>query len=175
MPDGFIHGSNYHYYALKNDMKPMYYQNILGDAKQSINIWDPYFIVDASQFCKVNQDGISITILTQFKHGQAHDDLRTYLDNIVHQLEKNGVKQYKLCLRAYYNHISKLWHDRYLIIDKKDYYLVGTSQDSIVEPLRDYGIYKLTDDSNDKEIIWTAYQNFINQHHSDSNGLKRSK
>ena len=52
-----------------------------------------------------------------------------------------------------------LWHDRYLIIDDMDFYLVGNSLDGQQMSMKYHGIYHL-DKAKDKKIVADRFQSY---------------
>ena len=59
-----------------------------------------------------------------------------------------------------------LWHDRYLIIDDTDYYLIGSSLDSQQTSRKYHGILLLTEEEDKKiiEDLFVKYQTLYNSH-----------
>ena len=53
-----------------------------------------------------------------------------------------------------------LWHDRYLIIDDTDCYLVGNSLDAQQATNKHHGMLLLTED-NDKKIVTDLFEKYI--------------
>ena len=150
------HGGCYYFYDKLSGKTPRYYQHLLSEAKTRIDIWDPFFTTDSAQiFDEVTQEGITINILTKLNtyRNQTKEEINDFADKIKNILNKNGVTPslYIYCyIKKTFDHI---WHDRYLIIDEKDVYLIGTSIDEQINPQKDFGIYKMTPSIEDCTLI----------------------
>ena len=116
-------GKNYEFYSFPND-PPQFYQEKLLKATKSIEIWDPYFDKESAKLFKdITQNGIQISVLTRYpcyKKEDAENKIREFKDEIIKELRKHSVSDYHLSIKCNYsNDYAKVWHDRYLIIDKK--------------------------------------------------------
>lgn len=144
---GFQTVKNYSFYR-KGAQPPRLYQHILSAAKISIDIWDPYFTEEAAHvFDSVRQDHIKINILTKLnkKAVQTNADVDAFVNKIKNILEDNDVKPEIEIYCITKNDFERNWHDRYLVIDDTDAYLIGTSIDEQINPIKDFGIYHVTD------------------------------
>lgn len=165
---GFVnHGGDYYFHDRALGKPPRYYQHILSQAERQIDIWDPYFKHSAAQvFDEVTQSDISINILTILSlkgqyDKQTKNDIDNFADEIKNILHGNGVTP-QLYIQCYIKpSFNKIWHDRYLIIDEKEVYLIGTSLDEQIYPIKDFGIYRITN-ANDIELIKNKMQECIN-------------
>lgn len=63
-----------------------------------------------------------------------------------------------------------LWHDRYLIIDDTDYYLIGSSLDAQQTSNKYHGIFQLTEKA-DKDVVANLFKVYI----SNFNGFRAYK
>lgn len=156
---GFENCGNYYYYSASSGQPPRLYQQILSGAKKSIDIWDPYFTIGAAHvFEGITQNNININILTKLTivdqyNSQAKDEIDKFVDEIKNILKKNGVTP-NLSIYCYIvKNFAKDWHDRYLIIDEKDAYLVGTSIDEQISAIKDFGLYQISNLSECEFII----------------------
>lgn len=150
---GFENCGNYYYYSVSSGQPPRLYQQILSGAKNSIDIWDPYFNVAAAHiFEEITQNNININILTKLRmvsryDTQSKDDVDKFADEIKNILKKKGVTP-NLNIYCYIvKRFEKEWHDRYLIVDDKEAYLVGTSMDEQISAVKDFGIYQISNPS----------------------------
>lgn len=160
----FVDGKFYHFYdRMKTRELPGHYQSLLKGAKQSIVIWDPHYRqCDCSVFSEIEQDGIYMEILTVCECSENKDDMDAFASKVLNSIDKTDVPNCKI--RVYslvpYDIRRKRgveWHDRFLIIDNKDVYLVGASLDSHEKSKRSYGIYLLTE-TEDKNLVIDAYK-----------------
>lgn len=147
---GFEQKGNYYYYDHSSAQPPRLYQQILSNAEKSIDIWDPFFTKGAAHvFEKVTKDNICINILTKLQikgpyDSQTEGELNDFVNQIKSLFKKGAIPQLDVyCYKV--KHFDKNWHDRYLIIDDKDVYLVGTSMDAQVSTDKDFGIYHIVD------------------------------
>ena len=150
-------GKNYEFYTFPND-PPQFYQEKLLKATESIEIWDPYFdIASAKLFEVVEQNGIKINILTRYlcdKQIDASCKIQEFKDAIIKALRKHSVRDYHLSIKCNYcDFQAKVWHDRYLIIDNKDVYLVGTSIKEMINPRKSFGMYHVDNELDSAFII----------------------
>lgn len=162
-------GENYVLHDPKITQSPAYYKELLAVAKRSIRILDPYaFQYDAIEaFEVVCSENIQIEIVTRRYDS---DDLTRNRDNIENILKKN-IQNYSLTIYSYFdNGVPKLqrvplWHDRYLIVDDTDFYLIGSSMDGQVKSDKYHGIYHLERDK-DKEIVANLYKFYQNSYNT---------
>ena len=156
---GFENCGNYYYYSASSGQPPRLYQQILSRAKKSIDIWDPYFTVEAAKiFDEITQSNININILTKLKivnkyDTQAKEEIDKFADEIKNILRRNGITP-NLSIYCYIvKKFEKDWHDRYLIIDEIDAYLVGTSINEQISAVKDFGIHQISNPSERDFII----------------------
>ena len=148
----FVDGKFYHFYdKMKTRGLPGHYLSLLKGAKQSIAIWDPHYRqCDCSVFSEIEQDGIYIEILTICECSEIKADMDAFASKVLNTIDKTDVpickvKVYSLAPYNIRQEWSAEWHDRFLIIDNIDVYLVGASLDSHEKSKRSYGIYQLTE------------------------------
>lgn len=160
--NGFERGKYYSFYDPEEmNVVPSYYQELLASATQTIHIWDPHYMenYDAEIFSKVNNENLSIYILTAFHKEQDERSLRTFADNIKNVFQRNGVKKMKVTILCCERKNPKLWHDRYLMIDEKDVFLVGASMNNQIKSEKSFGICKVID-SDDIILIKSKYNKY---------------
>lgn len=156
-------------YDPNQGMPPMYYKNILSQATASIRIMDPYvFQHDAvGVFEAICHENIFIEIFTQ---GYTDRDIVTIADKISNILKKN-ISNYTINIFSYKKyevpkeHRINLWHDRYLIIDDKDFFLVGSSTDEHVTSKVFHGICQLVVEA-DKRKVFDLFSLYRRSYHS---------
>ena len=156
---GFVnYGGNYYFHDRALGQSPRYYQHILSEATSSIDIWDPYVTKRSAQvFDSVINNGVTINIITKYKKKDFFDQgyeihVNEFADEIKSVLKGNKVSP-RLYIHCYFAPQFKHdWHDRYLIIDKKEAYLIGSSLDDQIKPQRNFGIYHIVD-SKDVNLI----------------------
>lgn len=160
----FVDGKFYHFYdKMKTRGLPGHYLSLLKGAKQSIAIWDPHYRqCDCSVFSEIEQDGIYIEILTICECSEIKADMDAFASKVLNTIDKTDVpickvKVYSLAPYNIRQEWSAEWHDRFLIIDNIDVYLVGASLDSHEKSKRSYGIYQLTE-TEDKNLVIDAYK-----------------
>jgi hypothetical protein len=146
---------------------PLVYQQLIASATSHINVWDPYFNIsppnrDYDIFYSVGQ-GITIQLLTQ----KGLSSTSTYFNDIADGLKLiiPRSKNTRLGIRA----IDKgdthqyFWqfHDRFLIIDQQQVFLIGSSVGNHLKPAHSTGIYRVTDPDTASFIVslFDAYWN----------------
>ena len=163
-------GENYVLHDPEINKNAAYYKELLAGAKQSIRILDPYAFNGEDSirvFETVRSENIIIEIYTI---GVEKSDLNSFADKIRDGIKKNlrnyTIKVFSFINRSYARGDKVcLWHDRYLIIDNIDFYLVGNSLDGQQMSLKYHGIYHL-DKAKDKEIIANLYKYYRNHYNS---------
>lgn len=150
-------------------MPPMYYKNILSQAKESIRIMDPHaFEHDAiNVFEAVCNENIHLEVFTS---GYDEDKIVSVADDINEILKKN-ITQFKITIYSYKKnrvpseHRINLWHDRYLIVDDSDFYLIGSSIDAQVTSSVCHGICQLIEDGDKNEVfkLFKKYRDYYNR------------
>lgn len=156
------------------DEYPLLYERLIRNASNEIIIWDPYFNVkepnrDQDIFSNL-KDNITIKILT-FK---GLDGRESYLSEVQNAL-KLVIPESKNCrfgLRVInkgdtINQGGRFFHDRFLIIDNTDLYLIGSSVGHHLKPEQSTGIYKVSnfETSNFIKSIFDYYWN--NSYHHE--------
>jgi hypothetical protein len=140
----------FHYHDFPAD-PPLVYQQLVTGATSQIDVWDPYFNIkpperDQDIFFPVGQN-ITIQLLTL----KGLSPASTYFNDIANELKAiiPRSKNTRLGIRAINmgdtHHDLWHFHDRFLIIDRREVFLVGSSITSHLRPLHSTGIYRLTD------------------------------
>lgn len=181
--NGFVHGNNYFFYDAdaQSSQPPTLYQEILATAKTSIVICDPHYNPeDKSIFESVKQNGIDIRILTSETDSLRNEnELKTFVDNIYHVLKKdNDLTKFSICIQSFYvqsgKNNLKLWHDRFLIIDDTNVYLIGSSMQYQREIRKSFGICKIVDKDDIKIISQKVSAYFRRCNSQNSKKISRS-
>lgn len=173
-------GDNYVLHNPDINKNAAYYKELLAGAKKSIRILDPYaFTFNDDDYIRVYEavcgDNLSIEIYTI---GYDKKEIEFYSDNIRNVIKKN-LQHYTLKIVSFKEYgVSSdqkisLWHDRYLIIDDKDFYLVGNSLDGQQMSTKYHGIYHL-DKDKDKDIVVNLY-NYYQNHYNSQRGFKTTR
>lgn len=152
---------------------PLLYQELIDNASTEIIIWDPYFNVapphaDQNVFANIKNE-ITIKILTLKKMNGTF----SYLTD-VHNAVKAVIAPAKDCrfgLRVVNkddvtNQGGRFFHDRFLIIDRTNAYLIGSSLGYHLKSQKSTGIFKVSNpDTKDFILsIFKEYWNSSNQH-----------
>ena len=129
--------------------EPLLYKQIIQSATSKIEIFDPYFNVtggnrDCDIFDIINNN-ITIKILS--KKGLTKNP--TYLTDIQNALKIkiNAIQMVRFGVRVINpgdtSHANWIFHDRFLIIDDSDVYLIGGSIGYHIKADTSTGIYKI--------------------------------
>lgn len=182
-----VRGSYAYYDRNEVDDRPNYYHYLLSKAKISILIWDPYFMetVDPALFEYVKKNGIDIELLTwcNKKRNQDGDNVDAFLDNLEDVFKRVKVKKYNVVVNCFRKHPRTadrnkdelyMWHDRYLIIDGSDTYLVGPSMNNLVNFDQSFGVYHVEDEEA-KSLIFDKFQKYRRLLKDNVNGWKKTR
>ncbi len=161
--DNMMHGANYAFFLRDDASKPAptYYGDLIASATKWVYIWDPYFHDgDTAVFANLS-NCVKVVVLTK-KNARRKD---VYLDGLINHTKANINSSVKgNCCFAFGfidtdSHPQGVWqcHDRFIIIDDENFFLVGASVESHLRSLHSTGIYEVTADE-DKEIIRDAYK-----------------
>ena len=82
-------------------------------------------------------------------------NINSYYQNIISYKERNVERKQRI----------PLWHDRYLIVDDTDCYLVGSSLDAQQTTDKHHGMLLLTED-DDKKIVIDLLGKYIKMYNS---------
>ncbi len=146
----------YHKPSFPNDY-PEIYRSILSKAVSNIEIWDPYFNTgqnDQEVFTLINSN-ISIKILTL----KALNGSGSYFHAVANDLKLviPRSKNIRFAMRAIdksdTTQFDWRFHDRFLILDQSDVYLIGCSLAGHTVPHLSTGIYKVTETDTKTFII----------------------
>lgn len=162
----------YHKGSYPND-NPLLYQKLVDEATNEIIIWDPYFNIkppnnDQDIFSNINND-ITIKILTI----KGLDGPQTYLTDVKNSLKMTipPTKNNRLGLRVInkgdiLNQGGRYFHDRFLIIDDSEVYLIGSSLGYHIKTEQSTGIFKVSNDETKNFIksIFRYYWTNSNHH-----------
>lgn len=160
-PDGMEHGLFYAHYLRDSLGKtaPTMYFGLISMANSKVIIWDPYFRPeDAEIFARLTKE-VDVYVLS-CKSSQH----RTYLQDLIDATRLQipaaiaGNCNFTFGFIDTDKYGKEVWctHDRYLIIDDTDYYLIGGSVAQHRAPHQSTGIYQVTDDA-DKNVIKNAF------------------
>lgn len=152
---------------------PAYYKQLIDAAGSHIEIWDPFFNVppdsdDQNIFADI-KDGLTIKILTMKKLVP----LVPYLANAENAMKTiiPPAKNARFGLRVINrndvtNQGGRFFHDRFLIIDQNNVFLVGSSVGYHVRSKMSTGIFKVTN-SETIQFIRTLFDHYWNasSHH----------
>lgn len=174
----FVDGKYYHFYdfGLTNN-PPKLYGDLLAGAKSSIRIWDPHYLnVDSDLFTSIHHDGICIEILTICQNGEDKNEMNDFANKVLEAIDDADVQECKLWVYAlmpklYRKGIWNEWHDRFLIIDDTDVFLVGASLDAHMRTRKSYGIYQLTE-TDDKNLVIDTYKVYRDSIRDTSGGAE---
>lgn len=160
-PDGMEHGVYYAHYLRDSLGKPaptMYYDLIAG-ANSKVVIWDPYFHpADAEVFARLTKE-VDVYVLS-CKSSQNRTYLQDLIDATRLQIPAAVAGNCNFTFGFIDTDIygKEVWctHDRYLIIDDTDYYLIGGSVSQHRAPHQSTGIYQVIEPA-DKLVIKNAF------------------
>ncbi|MBS1501233.1 MAG: hypothetical protein JST32_04175 [Bacteroidetes bacterium] len=162
-------GAGYYWFYHKESFPsdcPLYYQWLIQNAKSEIEIWDPYFNIatvngDQEIFNNVGT-GLTIKILTS-KH---IDRANTYLNSVMPSIQSviPSSKNVRFGMRVFnkadvHNQGGWFFHDRFLIIDGSEVYLIGGSIGWHLIPQEATGIFKV-DHFETKDFIKSLFHEY---------------
>lgn len=164
-PPAFEYGEDYAFYDARTQRPPDYYQKILATATKTIQIWETHSKPeeDWKVFSEVTCPQIDITILS-ICDKDLNDEVavRLLANNIVNNLN-NAVKTCVLTIFAFRRfciYDDLMWHDRFLVIDDTDYYLVGPSMNNQVGSDTSFGIHYLSK-KTDRDLLKKKLDSFF--------------
>ena len=160
----------YHKGSYPND-PPLLYESLINSATQSIEIWDPYFNVspphknrDQDIFTSIGND-ITLKILTT----KGLDGTQSYLTEVHNSLKMKipSSKNIRFGMRVFNkgdvaNQGDWFFHDRLLIIDNMEVYLVGSSIGWHLKSNESTGIYKV-ESNKSKSFIRSIFAEYWKQ------------
>lgn len=142
--------------------EPLLYKDIISKANSSIEIWDPYFNKNKDHvvFDSVNNN-VAIKILTSKGLSGHHANYMTEVFNDVYTLIPAS-KNVSFCIGVINlsDSVKKSWdfHDRFLIIDNTEAYLIGASVEHNYKSKLSSGIYKISN-ANTISFIISQFNN----------------
>ena len=173
-------GKEYHFYDRRRTADPpRLYQKLLSQATRSVIIWDPFH--DCYDFRTVfggiKQDGIFVELLTICDNLETKADIESLADTILSAINRVDVPSCavtvfalkKAKFRACYGGTE--WHDRFLILDGDNVYLIGNSIDAQEQTSKSFGIMKLVE-TDDINLVVDAYNAYRQDIHDNMNGYK---
>lgn len=137
---------------------PLFYKNIMHQANSHIDIWDPYY--NKTMDCQIFDSlpcNVEIRLLTQ--KGLDKGIHSSYINDIWIELRSiiNSSQNIKFGIRVVnegdVNQRNLFFHDRLLIIDKIDVYLIGSSIGWHHKSESSTGILRITDADVSEFII----------------------
>jgi len=156
----------YHKGSYPSD-NPLQHQQLINDASNEIIIWDPYFnVINSDQKIFTNiKKNITIKILTM----KGLDSNQTYLTDVKNALKVviPPCKDCRFGLRVInkgdsVNQGERFFHDRFLIIDDSDIYLIGSSLGYHIKSEVSTGIFKVSNE-NTKDFIKSIFSYYWNK------------
>ena len=123
----------YHKGSFPND-NPLLYQELVDSATNEIIIWDPYFHIkspngDQDVFSNIQND-ITIKILTNrslFRNTTYLTDCKSSLKTLIPEAKNTRFGLRVINKNEPHSQGGRFFHDRFLIIDNTDVYLIGSS------------------------------------------------
>lgn len=159
---------------------PEYYQHLLATARESIDVWDPYFHNgDDILFNNVSRP-VNIRLLREFSSGATTSpnfySLEDNTNGIINNMSRALKGQGKKIICAFTDKFREdckpyLFHDRYLIIDKSVAYAVGSSLSYQHTPEASFGIYKIVN-IEDVALINSVFDKYLNRAKDNNNYLE---
>jgi hypothetical protein len=159
--------------------EPLFYQSILEQAISEIDIWDPYINVNNNEFnlfSSIN-DNVTIKFLTSKKlnkpcNSNIHYDIEAKLKNSITHLSnvRFGIRIINESEPAIND--NWLFHDRFLIIDKREVYLIGSSIGWHTLAIGATGIHRLREQET-KEFIIAIFDKFWKYAASDPSNPRK--
>jgi hypothetical protein len=154
----------YHKDSFPND-PPILYKQLIDNAHDEIIVWDPYFnvqpnVADEQIFQNIRSD-ITIKILTC----KGVDSENTYLTNVLNAMKTiiSPDRDCRFGLRVVdkgdINQAGYQFHDRFLIIDNQEVYLIGSSLGYHVKEHLSTGIFKVLN-ADTKEFIKSIFKDY---------------
>ena len=173
----FVEGKYYHFYDFGlTDKDPLFYRQLLAQAKKSIVIWDPHYRdVKMDLFSVIKQDNVYIEILTICYNGESKNDMTVFANDVKDAINVTDVPHCIVRVNALMpSYLRKWpwteWHDRFLIIDNTEVYLIGASLSAQNNTDRSFGICQLVDPM-DKDIVMRSYEAYRNSIKDGSGGV----
>ena len=157
----------YHKGSYPSD-NPLFYQELIDNATNEIIIWDPYFHIkspngDQDVFANI-KDNITIKILTY----KGLDRNQQYLIDVQNALKTviSPLKDTRFGLRVInksepHTQSERFFHDRFLIIDSTEVYLIGSSIEYHLryENALSTGIFKVSNNET-KDFIKSIFKHY---------------
>lgn len=154
-------GEHYHFFCSPDagGAIPGLYQYALGLASDEIWVWDPYFHqVDGAIFGAITKAGVKIKMITEPKVA-----LNDFKDGVVSHMETAMTASVKVGCTITITQAKGTgfsdWktHDRFLIVDRTQVYLIGSSVGNYQFQAESTGAYEVVD-GKDKELIVKAFE-----------------
>lgn len=186
-----LYGEQYWFYDHPTalTLPPMLYKQLIEGACHSVCIWDPYFNVPGSSNKERSMDDDSklFSYIRQPLHlrylldrpeikAEMYQDWENSISKNITLNDKANLKiEFGYINKKSETHFSKFWefHDRFLIIDKRDVYLMGASVGYHLNPTHSTGICKLEHDS-DIDIVIQQFERYWSEA-KKLNGIREMK
>lgn len=152
--------------------EPLLYRELINQAANNIDIWDPYFnIKSIAEGDHLLFDSIQSNITIKILHQKGYSPQSFYFQNFWNIFKSiiPASKNVRLGMRfidsGNISHKNGEFHDRFLIIDQLEVYLIGGSIGWHRESKGSTGIFKVQDieTANFIKSLFTEYWNFATQ------------
>ena len=153
-------GEYYHFWCApeSNGILPSLYQQVLSLAEDEVWVWDAYFHqVDAVIFGALSKPGVAIKMITEPKV-PIQDFINGIVTNMETAIASSNKVGCKITIVQSKGQGYSDWkmHDRFLIVDQRRVYLIGSSVGNYLNMGESTGAYEITEEE-DKELIINAY------------------
>ena len=163
LADNMYHGKHYAFYHHPDRIndEPLLYKNLVSSATRSVEIWDPYFNDNDTEIFSHLKDNVQAKVLIFYSKEMFRSrTTQLKLLTTIKLSGKSGVKVRFGCVdRGNATYKEWEWHDRWLIIDEKQVFLVGASISSHIKPNHTTGVYELQEDE-DKELVKEMFKKY---------------
>lgn len=162
--DHMVHGKRYAFFLRESlaDPSPTYYTDILKSATSKVYIWDPYFWSADTAIFDCFRHQVEVTVLTS-KSKQKTTYLQELIDETRNQLDPSAAgSTFKfgfIDTDKYGKQVLKS-HDRFLILDDNECYLIGASVEYHRRTMESTGIYHI-EHQKDRDVIKAAFNKVL--------------
>lgn len=170
--DNMEHGRCYSFYLRRNDANstavPRLYGNLIASATAKIKVWDPYIHdEDMKIFANLNYP-VDITILTlcslqRWTHKCSNVETKIKEFVPTEFLANTSFEMLYINKDRYGADINGAWqfHDRFLMIDDSDFFIIGSSVAHHLSSMQSTGIMRI-EYEEDKDVIRNAFNETYN-------------
>lgn len=169
--DNMLHGNDYAFFhrPLHLSVPPRWYQNLIGSATRSVDIWDPYFNYnlesnhDDCRVFKFLSKSVKLRYLMVAGDKKFEEDFVRWepviAGNIIPSL-KSGM-EIRFSYISEGDDLGKFWtfHDRFLMIDCNRIFLIGGSLGYHLSSIASTGMYELKD-GDDKALVKEMFETY---------------